>query len=210
MLASYTFNSSYHPPKEQTISLPGLRLLEGGNFQPGDYAPIVMKQDQSIRLKFFQWNGFDPNATEDIKPYLSASHVLSSSEYSSLIRQHRCLIPVDAYYVTSGKGLSYKVSSPETGMFCFAGIYREWKDETGTMKYSFAILSTQACADVSPFGLLMPLILRRQEERIWLNTHAKLQYISRMLYQPCSLSLAVHPVYKLLEASETYPKQIAA
>ena len=210
MLASYTFNSSYQPPKEQALSLPGLRLLEGGKFQPGDFAPIVVKQDQSVRLKFFQWDMFDQHPSQKARPFLPASKALGHSEYSSDIRQHRCLIPVDAYYVSSGKGLAYKVSCPDTGMFCFAGIFREWKDEHDTTKYSFAILSTQACAEVSPFGLLMPLILRRQDERIWLNTHAKLQYISRLLYQPCSLSLAVHPVYNLLEASETHPKQIAA
>ena len=210
MLASYTFNSSYHPPKDETLSLPGLRLLEGGKFQPGDFAPIVVKQDQSIRLKFFQWDTFDQHSSKENRPFLPASHVLGHSEYSPLIHQHRCLIPVDAYYVASGKGLAYKVSSTDSGMFCFAGIYREWRDENDTMKYSFAILSTQACAELSPFGLLMPMILRRQDERIWLNTHAKHQYISRLLYQPCSLSLAVHPVYNLLEASETHPKQIAA
>ena len=209
MLASYTFNSTYQPPVEQTHSLPRLRLLEGGKFQPGDFAPVVIKQEQSVRLKFFQWNDFEEKAPES-KPYILASQAFSKNEYYPLIRQQRCLIPVDAYYVSSGKGLAYKVSCPELGMFCFAGVYREWKDEEKVLRQSFSIFSTQSCSSLSSFGLLMPLILRRQDERIWLNTHAKLQYISQLLFQPCSLPLAVHPVYNLMETSEAHPKQIAA
>ena len=210
MLASYAFNSTYQPPVDTSSPLPRLRLLEGGKFQPGDFAPVVIKRDQSVRLKFFQWDTVQPDSTDEAKPYLPASQVFSSSEYYPLIRQQRCLIPVDAYYVSSKKELLYKVSCPEQGMFCFAGVYNEWRDEENTLQHNFAILSTQACSSVSSFGLLMPLILRRQDERIWLNTHAKLQYISKLLFQPCSLPLAVHPVYNLIESSAAYPKQIAA
>jgi len=211
MLASYTFNSAYRPIQEEHLSLPGLRLLEGGKFQPGDYAPVIIKQGRSLRLKFFQWNLSSPDAPKREISYISASNALDHKDYYQIIREQRCLVPVDAYYVKSREGQQHKIQLTSEETFCFAGVYRQWKSTEGMVSHTFALLSSQAAPALSQFSLLMPLILRKQDERIWLNAHAHLSYISRLLYQPAIPSLTIAPVYQLMEASDsTYTNPIAA
>lgn len=212
MLVSYTFNTAYHPFQDTDHQRPGIRLLEGGKFAPGEYAPVIVKENGSPRLKFYQFGWGQKSASSRTSlHYLPSTQVFDHVDYYMSIRQQRCLIPADGYYVMLSNGTCYKVTMNDGETFCFAGIHRSWYHEDGTLQHSFAVLSTQATPLLSQFSLLMPLILRKQDERKWLHPHTHLKHISNLLYRPSDLPLNIYQVKELLETTvNTLPKQFAA
>ncbi|MEL6668711.1 MAG: SOS response-associated peptidase family protein [Bacteroidota bacterium] len=214
MIAKYSFNTQYRPESQTQAHLPSLRLLEGGIFTPGQFAPAVVQEYGQYRLKFFKW-GLEPAweaaGTERSKLHIvSANQVSQDQEFQLPLRQHRCLIPADGYYL-SNRNRQYKLSHREESAFCFAGIYASQMREDGCMEHHFSLISTGSIGTASQFGLQMPLILPRRLEGVWLDQQSSLPQIHNLLHTQSNLQLAAHPVEELLELNplDLYP-QVAA
>ena len=217
MLTTYTFNSQYTPDHLSEMRMPGLRLLEGGKFQPNQFTPVLVREYEQLRLKYFRW-GLVPAWTKAGKEekgriYAAADQLFDHLAYQVPIRRQRCLVPADGYYVEKGSirgPQTYKLVQPGEATFCFAGIYDTWRQPDGTLLTTFAIVSTPAQPGMMNFGLQMPLILSKEHESLWLNSKANLQRISEVLYQPANDRLHIHPVRELqLNEIEQF-EQVAA
>lgn len=200
------------------MSLPSLRLLEGGKFHPEQFSPVLVREYNQIRLKFFKW-GLVPGWAKDTlaskqRAYLPAGHALSSDAYRLPIRRNRCLIPADGYYVEKKGGnnnQTYKLSHPEQFTFCFAGIFDTWKNPSGGILQTFSILTTESSSSVRKFGLQMPLILPKSQENTWLNPNTSEKVIHQLLSGQSSQSLRVHPVQELKDLGiQEFLEQVAA
>ena len=206
MLAAYTFNSNYRPQDNQQAHLPSLRLLEGGKFTPRQFSPVLIKEYNQVRLRFFQW-GLIPawakiNKTGKPRLFLPAERVLEHPGFQIALQRQRCLIPADGYYIEQAKAngiQTHKVSSKQGETFCFAGIYDSWRKPDGSVLQTFSILTTSASAPLHSFGLQMPMILPRNFEQAWLNPKTQLSKIDMMMKLPMVQPLDVHPVKELKE-----------
>lgn len=214
MIAKYSFNTQYRPESQTQSHLPSLRLLEGGVFEPGQLAPVVIQEHGQFRLRFFKW-GFEPAwdlaGTERNKLHvMPADRVINDPEFLLPIRYQRCLIPADGYYL-SDRERQYKLSKQQEDAFCFAGIYATQSHADGSLEHSFGLISTSALGTPSQFGLQMPLILSRSLEKSWMAPTTSLETVKNLLYSSSSLHLSVHPVEELLEFNplDLYP-QVAA
>ena len=204
MLTSYNFNSHYRPVASKHGHLPSLRLLEGGNFTPGQYAPILIKEYGQLRLRFFQW-GLIPRwmrqpTSRNIKYYAPAQTVLEDTSFLFAVQRQRCLIPADGYYLNGSTNLStdaYKFSHPEGETFCFAGIYDQWQAADGSLKYTFSMITVPAPAELTQYNLQMPLILGKEDERAWLNPKANTTYLKQLLQSSKVPSMSIHTVKEL-------------
>lgn len=206
MLASYTFNSNYQPSHSQHEQLPSLRLLEGGKFTPGQFTPVLVKEYNQIRLKYFQW-GLVPAWTkgsnkEKATRFVASEHLMRQAGFQIALRRQRCLIPADGYYLSTKQPYdkqNWKVNTNGGDTFCFAGVYDTWKNADGTILQSFAILTTESDAEMRQFGLQMPLILPKKKEGLWLNPYTNMQKIYDVLNQPYPVNLQAYPIQELQE-----------
>ncbi|MEM7658446.1 MAG: SOS response-associated peptidase family protein [Bacteroidota bacterium] len=218
MLSTYTFNSQYTPTNPAESQLPGLRLLEGGKFEPDQYAPVIVREYGQLRCKYFRW-GLVPNWTKpgskevNGRTYAAADQVFQHMAYQLPIRRQRCLIPADGYYVQKGSKVgmqTYKLVNSSEQTFCFAGIYDTWMQPDGTELHSFAIVSTPAPEQMMNFGLQMPLILPKAHENLWLNPEANWHRIADVLYRPANHLLRIHKVRELQLPEVELISQVAA
>ena len=218
MIASYAFNSHYQPFQNNGRQLPGLRLLEGGKFYTGEYAPVVVNEEGQMRLRFFRWGLNSPVESSLEKGtqvnFAPARHLMQEEMYRIPVSRQRCLIPADGYYLQQGNigfQQSYKLAREDNATFCFAGIYDVWQKADGSLLHKFAIVSTPACQHLKQFGLQMPLILPRQLEQLWLNPNASGQQIAQVLFRHANDQLRIQLVEELKEfqTTELYP-QVAA
>ena len=202
MVAAYTFNTQYDPQGMDRV--PSLRLLEGGKFTGGQYAPIMVREYDQVRLKYFQW-GLLPAFTQPERGeagvvYVPADRLFRNSAYQVPIRRQRCLIPADGFYTARthrGHGHVFKLARPAGETFCFAGIYDTWRQADGTLLESFAIITVPSNQHLSRFGLQMPLILPHNVEGTWLNPYTDLNKIQKLLSLPTGTGLRIHPVQEL-------------
>ena len=217
MLATYTFNSQYHPTNLNEVRLPALRLLEGGKFHANQFAPVLIKEYEQLRLKFFRWGLIPawskPSRPSKGRPYAATDHVFDQPIYQLPLQRQRCLVPADGYYVESdsiaGKQ-NFKLARRDEATFCFAGIYDSSRQKDGSTLHTFSIITTPSSGDMARFGLQMPLVLPKKFEALWLNPNANLRRISELLYISANHELNIHPVRELqLHEMERF-EQVAA
>jgi len=86
--------------------------------------------------------------------------------------RRRCLIPADGYYERdqndAGKPY-YRVVMKDRKLFSMAGIYNVWVGPDGKKSSSFAIVTTEPNELVRGFHHRMPVILRPEDEAVWLD-----------------------------------------
>lgn len=87
---------------------------------------------------------------------------------------NRCLVVADGFYewkhtMVNGKLQKEKflLTVPGNGLFAFAGLYSNWKGIN-----TFTILTTSAnqlMAEIHNSKKRMPVVLKKEEESLWLN-----------------------------------------
>jgi putative SOS response-associated peptidase YedK len=85
----------------------------------------------------------------------------------------RCLVPMDSFYEWKpGKAKSkipFRIGVKNFEVFALAGIYDRWKTEKGEILLSFTVITIPSNNFVSEFHDRMPVILLKEEERLWID-----------------------------------------
>jgi putative SOS response-associated peptidase YedK len=92
--------------------------------------------------------------------------------YRKPFRHQRCIVPANGFYewqkVGSRKVPHYFCLDNEA-LFGFAGLYDIYTDESGNQLKTYTIITTTANELIAPIHERMPVILRPEDEEIWLN-----------------------------------------
>lgn len=146
------------------------------NLAPTQLAPVIISQKpEAIQLFHF---GLVPFWAKDKKSSYSMMNarqetVLENNTYKPLmLHNKRCLVLADGFYEwkTEGKKkLPYRFVLLNRKAFAFAGLWSQWKSEDKKEVYeSFTILTTMPNAQVATLHNRMPVILTKEEEKLWL------------------------------------------
>jgi len=88
----------------------------------------------------------------------------------------RCLIPADGFYEWKKVGKKTKIPHRFTlrdeETFSFAGIWEEYETVSGESQHTFLILTTSPNDVVSEVHDRMPVILKREHEKKWLDSYS--------------------------------------
>ncbi len=154
------------------------------NITPSQIAPVVRRADKGdgIVLDGMTW-GLIPSWSKEAPK--GGGQINARSEtaaekpmFRAAYRRRRCLVPSDGFYewrkVAGGKQ-PYWISRADGAPFVFAGLWETWGDSHGTQVVSFAILTTQAAADIEYIHHRMPVILGQSEFDTWLDPDASPQ-----------------------------------
>lgn len=213
-VSAYTFNSTYHPQEDQHPSMPSLRLLEGGKFLPNQFAPVLIEDEGYPRLRYFKWGmpiAWARKST-DSRKFVSLDTCKTDRGMQMAIREHRCLIPADGFYVESFNmpHKQYKLNREDEANFCFAGVYQSFVSPDGTLSHSFALLSKTESSTFGKTSLQMPVIVPRRLEKLWLNSLTPLQKIETVLELTSMPKLSWLPVIELKPSIEVNSHELAA
>ena len=146
------------------------------NLAPTQLAPVIISQKpEAIQLFHF---GLVPFWAKDKKSSYSMMNarqetVLENNTYKPLmLHNKRCLVLADGFYEwkTEGKKkLPYRFVLLNRKAFAFAGLWSQWKSEDKKEVYeSFTILTTTPNKQVATLHNRMPVILTKEEEKLWL------------------------------------------
>jgi len=87
--------------------------------------------------------------------------------------KRRCLIPADGFYEWQKKGKAPSqpmyVRRRDGGLFAFAGPWEDWKASDGKRLQTCTIITTEPNELISKFHHRMAVILKPEEEAIWLD-----------------------------------------
>lgn len=155
-----------------------LPLLPRYNVAPSQAMPVVVRNSPN-RLVAMQW-GLVPAWSKEPRTTFStinarAETIATSAVFRGPFKARRCLVPASGFYewqpADRGKQ-PYCIRLRGGDLFAFAGLYDLWRDDEGNELHSYTIITTTPNAVVAPIHNRMPVILRREDEDVWLDTDA--------------------------------------
>ncbi|MCA0753958.1 SOS response-associated peptidase [Paenibacillus sp. N4] len=146
------------------------------NVAPSQMVLSVVNDGKGNRLGELKWGLVPPWAND---PKIGFQMINARSEtaaakpaFGKPLRRKRCLIPADGFYewkaTASGKQ-PMRIVLKGGGIFSMAGLYESWLSPDGAKISSCTILTTAPNALVAPIHDRMPVILRREDELLWLD-----------------------------------------
>ena len=161
------------------------------NVAPGQEAPVVAEDDGGRRIGLLEW-GFLPSWKEEPKePFVNAraESVASKRSFAEAFRRRRCLVPADGFYEwrsEGGRKVPYWFRPEEGGLLSFAGIWETWRPPPSAPddvepRHGFAILTTDANADVADVHHRMPVVIPASGRDRWLSRDSSVDDLERLL-----------------------------
>jgi putative SOS response-associated peptidase YedK len=145
------------------------------NVAPMSSIPVITSANPNT-LQFFKW-GLVPNWSLDQSTAINminarAETITEKIHFKHCIKNQRCLIPADGFFEWKKVGKTKKpmrFTLLDKDLFAFAGLWDRWENkETGESLNTCTILTTQANKLVAPTHDRMPVILRKDLERLWI------------------------------------------
>ena len=138
-----------------TKSLPTIVTLDPGKLNFQKWGLMTMwSNNRAMSPKFFN---------------LPIDSVLTKPSYRKKLGTHRCVIPMDGFYVwkkvAKKQQVPYYFFYPDKRVFCVAGLWEENEDEN-----SFIMITCPANDSIEEFQEDMPLIMDVGSTKKWLET----------------------------------------
>jgi putative SOS response-associated peptidase YedK len=145
------------------------------NVAPSQSMPVVVRNSPN-RLVEMQW-GLIPSWSKEPRAQFStinarAETITKSPVFRGPFKSRRCLVPASGFYEwrQTGQGKQpYCIQLKDGELFAFAGLYDIWRDQEGNELSSYTIITTTPNDVVAPIHNRMPVILRRDDEDVWLD-----------------------------------------
>jgi putative SOS response-associated peptidase YedK len=179
---------------------------------------------QQPELKLMRWGLIPPWAKDE-----STGNALINARIETLTtraafkqayQQRRCLVPADSFYEwqeRAGKRQPFRVMLKSGEPFCFAGLWERWirpptSEQSDTdlpeappsqTVESFTIITTQASAVMAPLHDRMPVLIRPEHYRWWLEHKSGSDLFQSALNSPLEAPLKIYPVSNLVNSVKT-------
>jgi putative SOS response-associated peptidase YedK len=173
------------------------KLENSNNVGPGNQHSVIVQTSQGNKIGRFFWGLIPYWAKDESMKYSTinarADRVAEAASYRKPFRSKRCLVPASHFYEPDKSvkpSIPYLFKLKNDELFCFAGLYDIWTDkETNKEIYSYTIITVEPNELVEKIHPRMPAILKKSDEKNWLNPD---------LIEPEQL----HPMLQTYPASE--------
>jgi putative SOS response-associated peptidase YedK len=158
---------------------------------------IILKEEPSLFQKL-QW-GIKPVWYKKSGGLINvkAETLLEKKTFQKNLEHKRCIIPATGFYEwkpVDGKKQPYYIQIKDSPIFSFAGIWSEDKNDDGSVKRTFAIITTEANELMSEIHNRMPVILHPEDEFEWLSEDPSAIDVRSLLSPYDSESMTAFPV----------------
>lgn len=145
------------------------------NIAPMQSCAVITNQTPN-ELQFFQW-GLIPSWSIDRSTAMNMINARAESVYQKIpfkhiVKNQRCLVPSDGFFEWRKEGknkVPYRFNLNNEEAFTYAGLWDSWKnEETEEVLNTFTIITTEANKVVKAVHDRMPVILRKDLEKLWI------------------------------------------
>lgn len=171
-------------------------FLEAEGYQPNyNIAPsqsvlAIINNGVINKMGYLRW-GLIPPWAKDLsigyKMINARSETLSEKpSFRTAYKKKRCLIIADSFYewkLHEDKAKTpMRIKLKSDDMFGMAGLWEHWKSFEGKSIYSCSVITTSANELMKDIHDRMPVILKREDEKIWLDPSiSDTNYLNQLL-----------------------------
>lgn len=182
----------------------GMENFERYNFAPGQMvAAVIAHADGHRKLGYLQW-GLIPSWTKDPKAggapiNARAETLMEKMMFREAFERRRCLVVCDGYYewkaVGGGSKQPMRIKLKGRATIAMAGIYDTWIGPDGKKVSSCAVITTTPNELMKYIHDRMPVILRPEDEALWLDReHFDAELLQSLLVPYAADEMEAYPV----------------
>lgn len=142
------------------------------NAAPSKKLPVISSFDKH-HLSFFNWglmSQWSNNRAMSSKLFnLQVDNVIKKPAYAKKIKQNRCIIPMDGFYlwkkIAKKKQIPYYFFFTDKRIFAVPGILEEQENK----EFSFSLLTMKSISQIADYQDDMPLVLDMSVAKKWLE-----------------------------------------
>lgn len=160
----------------------GITINEGDykpnyNCAPSQILPVICGENPE-KLSYFIWGSIPLWAKDKSigNRIINArgETITKKESFKNSFRRKRCLIPADAFYEWKSvkqkkRRTPFRIFLKDSPLFSMAGIWDQWQSYDGSLIKVFYIITTTPNELISQIHNRMPVILKKEHEKIWLN-----------------------------------------
>lgn len=146
------------------------------NIAPGQMIPAIIEDKGTRRIGQLRWGLIPAWAKDEKIGYkminAKAETIEEKPAFRTLFKRKRCIIPADGFYEWKQTKLGkqpMRMTLKNRGLFAFAGLYDTWVRPDGEKVHTCTIITTEPNRVVTEIHKRMPVILRPEDEGIWLD-----------------------------------------
>lgn len=155
----------------------GFNITPDYNISAGAVHPLILHENGQRRVKRAKW-GLIPADAEDEREgrehcNIPVGDANKDEWYQECLEKRRALIPASGFYkwkTTENKSTPFYVRMLAGDIMALGGVYSRWKSEGGLDIFSFAVLTQKATPLVEPVDSRMPLIVHKNNFKVWLDS----------------------------------------
>jgi putative SOS response-associated peptidase YedK len=165
------------------------------NIAPTQNNPVVVLNKKQERIIYpMRWGLIPSWAKDETIGYkminARVETIAEKPSFKNVLHNRRCLVPADGYYEWQktgkpGRKPPYRIVLKSRELFAFAGLWDAWKNQDEETVCSYTIITTEADDLVGKIHPRMPIILRPENEDIWLDPTLKDTEGLMRLLDPC-------------------------
>ncbi|MFB5087652.1 SOS response-associated peptidase [Psychrobacillus sp. PGGUH221] len=191
MCGRYTLFTNYEQLMDRfdvAVAMDEKFYIPSFNIAPSQQVVAIIHDGKSNRMGQLKW-GLVPSWSKDEKIGYKminarAETVDEKPSFRQAFLKRRCLIPMNSFYewktTTSGKvPMLIKMKSDE--LFTVAGLWEMWKAPDGKSIYTCTLLTTEANTLMEDIHHRMPVILKQENEKNWLDSLQNIDELKSML-----------------------------
>ncbi len=146
------------------------------NIAPSQQILSVIHDGTQRRMGHLRW-GLIPRWAKDEKIGYKLMNARSESlaekpSFKKPFQTQRCLIIADGFYEwkkVDGEKKPYRITVNNEDSFAFAGLWEKWDSPSGQSIFTGTIITTEANEKMTEIHHRMPVILKREDEAMWLD-----------------------------------------
>ncbi|MEH6995745.1 SOS response-associated peptidase [Neobacillus drentensis] len=151
--------------------------LPSYNVAPSQSVLAVINNGFHNKMGFLRWGLIPPWAKDmsiGYKMINARAETLSEKpSFRNAYKKKRCLIVADSFYewktVDSKTKIPMRIKLKSNELFAMAGLWENWKSPEGKSIYSCSVITTSPNELVQDIHDRMPVILKPEDEKYWLN-----------------------------------------
>lgn len=179
------------------------------NAAPAQLLPIITAGSE-LGISWFYW-GLSPQRSQNksISEKIlnrKSEDVSTKPVFKKLLRTHRCLIPMDGFYVWKQIGKKtqtpYLVVLKSRQLFAAAGIWEEFETERDETHHTFSMLTSPSTPALRSLGERIPCLVSEKDEKRWLNPETAEVELIDLLQNPSIPEVEFFTVSPQIEDTE--------
>ena len=183
-----------------------LTLVPRYNVAPSQSMPVVVRNSPN-RLVEMQW-GLIPSWSKEPRAQFStinarAETITKSPVFRGPFKSRRCLVPASGFFEwqrTERGKQPFCIRLKDGDLFAFAGLYDIWHDAEGSELYSYTVITTTPNDLVASIHNRMPVILRQEDEDVWLDKESDPAQLLALLKAYPADKMEAYPVSRAVNS----------